>query len=100
MTALSPKLQQAIDSAVHADEAWTQATFPSVEAVGIGVDDPDDPHVAVAVHGGCITYIGISDPMLHVDLEVLQDVLNAAIFTAFSSWTAQASGKAPRLMQD
>lgn len=100
MTTLSPKLQNASDAAGLADAEWRLAAFPSVEAVGIGIDDPDDPHVAVAVHDGCITYIGISDPMLHADLEVLQDVLNAAIFTAFSSWHAQASGKVPRLMQD
>lgn len=73
---LLDRVQEAIDRA-------------AADAVGVSVDDPDNPHVAVAVHAGRIVYIGISDPMAQGDVSVLQDVLNACIFTAFSSWAAQ-----------
>lgn len=66
------------------ENVWSEAAFTSAESVGIAIDDPDDPHVAVAVHAGQITYIGISDGMLGVPLDQLQDVLNACIFNAFS----------------
>ncbi|TDZ77371.1 hypothetical protein DE4585_04765 [Mycobacteroides salmoniphilum] len=66
------------------ETVWSEAAFTTAEAVGIAVDDPDDPHVAVAVHDGQITYIGISDGMLRMPLDQLQDMLNACIFNAFS----------------
>jgi hypothetical protein len=46
----------------------------------------------VAVHGGRIVYIGISDPMLQVGLHELTDSLNAAIVNAFAMWRAQRFG--------
>ncbi len=70
------------------------AAFTAAEAVGLWIDDLDDPHVAVAVHDGQIVYIGISDPMLRIPLDRLQDVLNACIFNAFAMWRAQTA--APR----
>lgn len=61
-------------------------------AVGIAIDNPDDPHVAVVVYQGRIVYIGISDPMLRVGLDALQDQLNALIFNAFAMWRMQLAG--------
>ncbi|RIR61358.1 hypothetical protein D2E62_23415 [Mycobacteroides abscessus] len=66
------------------ESVWSEAAFTSAESVGIAIDDPDDPHVAVAVHDGQITYIGISDGMLRIPLDQLQDTLNACIFNAFN----------------
>ncbi|WP_170914982.1 MULTISPECIES: hypothetical protein [unclassified Mycobacterium] len=47
--------------------------------------------MAVAVHDGQIVYIGISDGMLRVPLDQLQDVLNTCIFNAFAMWRSQVS---------
>ncbi len=74
------------------EAAWSKGAFTAAEAVGIFIDDPDDPHVAVAVQDGRIIYIGISDPMLRGPIDELQDVLNAGIFSAFSMWQAQLRG--------
>lgn len=61
----------------------------AVDAVGVAIDDPEDPHVAVAVHGGRIVFIGISDPRARGDVADLQAELNSCIFTAFAQWSAQ-----------
>lgn len=63
--------------------------FASANAVGVWIDNPDDPQVAVAVHDGRIVYLGISDPMLRVDTDQLQDAINSCIFNAFAMWRAQ-----------
>lgn len=73
------------------ENVWQDAAFTSAEAVGIAIDDPDDPHLAVAVQDQQIVYIGISDGMLRMPLDQLQDVLNACIFNAFSMWQKQSS---------
>ena len=80
------------DPTIEMSRAWTAAAIADADAVGIAIDNPDDPHVAVAVHDGRIVYIGISDPMLRGNQQDLQDVLNACILTAFSMWGAQRSG--------
>jgi len=56
------------------------------------LDNPDDPHVVVAVHGGRIVYIGISDPILQSNLMDLESVINGCILSAFARWGAQISG--------
>ena len=86
---MAQPLQDAIDAARALETVWEEAAFKSAEAIGLWIDDLDDPHVAVAVHGGQIVYIGISDGMLRAPLDQLQDVLNACIFNAFSMWRAQ-----------
>ena len=83
------------DPTVAMTEAWTAAARAETDAVGVALDNPDDPHVAVAVHGGRIVYIGISDPAMRGDQQDLQDVINACIITAFASWAAQRSGVVP-----
>jgi hypothetical protein len=55
-----------LDAAQKLETAWGESAFHQASAVGIAIDDPSDPRVAVAVHGGRIVYIGISDPMLQV----------------------------------
>lgn len=77
------------------EAVWTSAAFTSAEAVGLWVDDPDDPHVAVAVHDQQIVQISISDAMLRVPLDQLQDVLNMCIFNAFAMWQSQVSAAVP-----
>lgn len=84
-------LQDVIDAARQLERVWEDAAFVSVEAVGLWIDDLDDPHVAVAVHDGRIVYIGISDGMLRAPMDQLQDTLNACIFNAFGMWRAQIS---------
>lgn len=79
-------------AAERLERAWTAAALADADAVGIAVDDPFEPHVAVAVHDGRIVYIGISDPVAHGDAQELQDVLNGCIFTAFTQWAAQRAG--------
>jgi hypothetical protein len=81
-----------LDAAQELETAWGESAFDHARAVGIAIDDPSDPHVAVAVHDGRIVYIGISDPMLQVTLDELTDSLNAAILNAFAMWRAQRSG--------
>ena len=81
-------------AAARLEHAWTAAGLTDADAVGIALDNPDDPHVAVAVHGGRIVYIGISDPMMRGILKDLQDVLNGCIYSAFAMWFAQRSGVA------
>jgi len=78
-----------VDYATALETALETAAFTEANAVGLSIDDPDDPHVAVAVRHGRIVYIGISDPMLRVGLDQLQDVLNATIVNAFAMWQAQ-----------
>ena len=77
------------------DRAWTAASRADSDAVGIALDNPDDPHIAVAVHDGRIVYIGISDPVMRGDQRELQDVLNACIFSAFAQWGARRGGVMP-----
>lgn len=77
------------------EAVWTSAAFTAAEAVGLWVDDPDDPHVAVAVHDQQIVQISISDAMLRVPLDQLQDVLNMCIFNAFAMWQSQVSAAVP-----
>jgi hypothetical protein len=79
-------------AAARLEQAWVNAGFADADAVGIALDNPDDPHVAVAVHDGRIVYIGISDPMLRGGLKDLENVLNGCIYSAFSMWFAQRSG--------
>ena len=74
------------------DTQFVETTLADANAVGIALDNPDDPHVAVAVHGGRIVYIGISDPMMNSDQQELRDVINACILSAFAMWGAQRSG--------
>lgn len=88
----TPPLQEALQAARALETAWGEAAFTAAEAVGLWIDDLDDPHVAVAVHGGQIVYIGISDGMLRGPLDQLQDTLNACIFNAFGMWQAQRAG--------
>jgi len=71
---------------------FVETTLADANAVGIALDNPDDPHVAVAVHGGRIVYISISDPMMNSDQQELRDVINACILSAFAMWGAQRSG--------
>ncbi len=79
-------------AAARLEQAWIDAGIADADAVGIALDNPSDPHVAVAVHDGRIVYIGISDPMMRGNLQELQDVLNGCIYSAFSMWFAQRSG--------
>ena len=74
------------------DTQFVETTLADANAVGIAIDNPDDPHVAAAVHDGRIVYIGISDPMMKGNQQELQDVINACIISAFSMWGAQRSG--------
>lgn len=76
------------------EAAWEAAAFTAAEAVGIALDDPDDPNVAVAVQDGQIVYLGISDPMLRIDPQQLTDVINATILIAFGTWKAALAGEA------
>lgn len=73
-------------------QVWSASAAADADAIGIALDNPDDPHVAVAVHDGRIVYVGISDPMLRGEQQELQDVLNACIINAFAMWGAQRSG--------
>ncbi len=88
-------------AAARLEQVWTAAGLADADAVGVALDNPDDPHVAVAVHDGRIVYIGISDPMLRGsdpmlrgDLRDLQDVLNGCVYSAFAMWFAERSGAA------
>ena len=83
------------DAANRLYGAWSKAARADADAVGISLDNPDDPHVAVAVHDGQIVYIGISDPIMQGDVRELQDILNACIFNAFAMWAAQRNGVMP-----
>ena len=75
--------------------AWTAASRSDSDSVGIALDNPDDPHIAVAVHDGRIVYIGISDPVMRGSQQELQDALNACIFSAFAQWGARRGGVMP-----
>ncbi|SKT55671.1 Uncharacterised protein [Mycobacteroides abscessus subsp. massiliense] len=88
---MSDPLNRLVELSGEMEAVWTAAAFTTAEAVGLWIDDPDDPHVAVAVHDGQIVYIGISDGMLRVPLDQLQDVLNTCIFNAFAMWRSQVS---------
>jgi hypothetical protein len=68
------------------------STLAEANAVGIAMDNPEDPHVAVAVYGGRIVYIGISNAMMRGNRDELQDVINACILSAFLMWGAQKMG--------
>lgn len=83
------------DPTVELVRAWKNAARADSDAVGVALDNPDDPHVAVAVHDGRIVYIGISDPVMRGDQRELQDALNACILSAFSMWNAQRVGAMP-----
>ncbi|MCV7247701.1 hypothetical protein H7J07_05610 [Mycobacterium koreense] len=78
-----------LEAAKAAEEAWTEASFRIAEAVGVSVDDVTDHHVAVAVHGGQIVYMGISDPLLALPADELADIVNGHIAIAFGSWREQ-----------
>jgi hypothetical protein len=77
---------------VSTDTRVVETTLSDANAVGIALDNPDDPHVAVAVHGGRIVYVGISDAMIGQNPQEVQDVINACILSAFSMWGAQRMG--------
>ena len=74
------------------DTRPTGTRMSAANAVGIALDNPDDPHVVVAVHGGRIVYIGISDPILNSIQTDLESVINGCILSAFAMWAAQMSG--------
>lgn len=88
----TPPLQGAIEAGQNLHAVLVESAFDDAEAVGIWIDNVDDPHLAVVVHDGQIVYIGISDGMLLIPVDQLQDVLNAAIMNAFGSWRMQANG--------
>lgn len=89
---MSDSLNRLVELASGEMEAvWTAAAFTTAEAVGLWIDDPADPQVAVAVHDQQIVYLAISDGMLRVPLDQLQDVLNTCIFNAFAIWQSQTS---------
>jgi hypothetical protein len=77
---------------VSTETQVVETTLADANSVGIALDNPDDPHVAVAVYCGCIVYIGISDPVMRGNQQELQDVINACIISAFAMWGAQRSG--------
>lgn len=87
-------LDDILSAAQRVEQAWTAAALTDSDAVGVALDNPDDPQVAVTVHGGRIVYIGISDPMARGDLRELQDVLNACIFNAFAQWNSKRGAAA------
>lgn len=87
-------LGKVVDAMMRAEEIWITAANTAAEAVGICLDDPENPNLAVIVHDGRIVYIGISDPLMRAGLDVVQDVLNGAILSAFGQWKAKTLGKA------
>lgn len=88
---MNDPLNRLVEISGEMEAVWTAAAFTTAEAVGLWIDDPDNPHVAVAVHDQQIVYIGISDGMLRAPLDQLQDVLNTCIFNAFAMWRSQVS---------
>lgn len=82
-----------IEAASQVEQVWTDAAVGSADAVGVALDDPDEPRVAVTIHDGRIVYIGISDGMLHGDMADLQVTLNACIINAFAAWREEHSGR-------
>lgn len=91
---MNDPLNRLVEISGEMEAVWTAAAFTTAEAVGLWIDDPDNPHVAVAVHDQQIVYIGISDGMLRAPLDQLQDVLNTCIFNAFAMWRSQVSAPA------
>ncbi len=90
-------LQKAIARLEQMENLVAASAFVAANAVGIWIDNPDDPQVAVAVHDGRIVYIGISDPMMRGGLPELQDALNCCIFNAFAAWHHKRAGANPVL---
>lgn len=86
---MSSRHSALIEAVAGLEEKLTEASYLCSEAVGIAVDDVDDPHAAVAVHDGQIVYMGLSDPLLALPPDELADIINALIATAFGMWRAK-----------
>lgn len=75
-------------------EAWTAAALAHASAVGIALDDPDDPHAAVVVFDARVVYAGVSPGLQRgvpaADLQVITDslTLNAVGLWAHARGTA------------
>lgn len=70
-------------------DAIDAAAMRSAEAVGIGVDDIDDPHCVVIVHGGEVVCELVSPGLETLPSEQVADVRRACRFMARASWAAQ-----------
>lgn len=73
-------------------EAWTAAAVADADAVGVAVDNPDDPHVAVIVHGGHVVYAQASPGIRTLPADDLTATLAAVMLTAIGLWAQQRGG--------
>ncbi|CAM3777879.1 hypothetical protein MYFR107205_26465 [Mycolicibacterium frederiksbergense] len=79
----------AMGAAASAVEA---AAFRSAEAVGVGVDDVQNPHVVVIWRDTGAVYEAVSPGMRLASAEVQADAVRVARFMARCSWEAQRRG--------
>lgn len=84
-------------------DAWESAALADSDSVGVAVDSPTDPHVAVVVHDRRI-WTAISPGIRQLGEADLVTVVAATMFTAIGLW-AQRRGTAaglelPPLLQD
>ena len=70
-------------------DAIDAVAMRSAEAVGIGVDNLDDPHCVVVIHSGEIVYEEVSPGLQTLPAEQVEDVIRACRFMARASWAAQ-----------
>ncbi len=78
-----------------AAEAVSEAAYRSAEAVGVGVESVEDPHVVVLWRDGHAVYEQMSRGMRAASAEYQQDALRVARFAARGSWEAQRRGLVP-----
>ena len=65
------------------------AAYRNVEAVGIRVDNLDDPHAICIVHDGETIYEQMSPALGTLPPEQQADIIRAVRFIAHASWAAQ-----------
>lgn len=78
-----------------AAEAVSEAAYRSAEAVGVGVDSVEDPHVVVLWRDGHAVYEQMSPGMRLATVEIQADALRLARFTARGSYEARRRGLTP-----
>lgn len=85
-------LSEAAAAMRRAGDAVEEGAFAVAEAVGIALDNLQDPRCAVVVHRGEVVYESIAPGLAALPGEQVEDVLRATRFMALGSWLAQMRG--------
>lgn len=75
-----------------AADVVTEAAYRQAEAVGVGVNDVQNPHVVMLWRNGQAVYEAMSPGMRLASAEVQADAVRMARFMARCSWEAQRRG--------